>query len=1143
MCGIIAIIRKRPDRQAPDPFRLRDLVNSISETVPTNLQDIEEITESITRLETEISGVPGTMTLLENPELMSFLVEKCGRLENSLTDFEILLNGSDSEVGEIEKINAGIIRMKDSLWSLSNDRVRMVKAVSDLCQGQRTESSVGTYISIQEALSAIDRLEVRGRDSAGLHLMIRDHALTLPDPIIEKEIQNRSNDSDYKSKSVRLLGDQISFVYKTASEIGELGDNTRVLREAIKSDLLLHKALANDRASVVVVGHTRWASIGIISEPNAHPLNSEQVDLDQLPYVVAAINGDVDNFADLKETQKLSIDPVVTSDSKVMPTLMAHHLNKSDSSEGATHTAFRKTVDALDGSVAIVANAATDPKNLYVALRGSGQGLYIGLAEDTFIVASEPYGLVESTQRYLRVNGESLPRRNEIVSSPGEIISLSQDQAGSIEGISRTSYEGVSLPVDDHEIEVAGITTRDIDRRGFPHFFLKEITEAPESFQKTLRGKIVETDGNLHVKLNEKSFPSKINNKLKDGEISDIFVIGQGTAAVAGNNLASLLGEEVNLRVESLPSTELSGFRLRGDMSHVLVIAISQSGTTTDTNRTVDLVRARGASVISIVNRRDSELTKKSDGVLYTSDGRDIEMSVASTKAFYSQIAAGVLLGLAIADATNGQLADIQRLDKRNKLLLALREIPNLMRKVLAEQQRISQIAAELAPAKKYWAVVGNGFNIVAAKEIRIKLSELCYKSIAADFTEDKKHIDLSAEPLILVCAAGLEGSVSIDAAKEVAIYRAHKASPIVITNDVEAFPSALKVIEVPSTVPELAFVLSTMAGHLFGYEAALSIDAQAIPFREIRAAIEYAVSESPETTGEVMLGNLKPQIHRASQIYFDGLRSGQYNGHLEASTATKISTMLKYALGTIPLDSYQLDLGKVGTPATILEDLASSLTLGIEELTRTIDTIKHQAKTVTVGISRSDEEMIQLPLVKELLQAGTPRDRISYRNLRCLGALDKGVEDVAGYIRYSIDGDVDTGVAQLHIVDRGGIAVDLVSRVERDSKLRGSKHLVASDQNVMITSGRNDGRIIILVPEVKDKKTVGLTLLHVRLISYVEEQAARQILDGYQNRYARLFDFVTETEPSFRNDLLSKIPLRELLITPIADLAERWRV
>ena len=80
----------------------------------------------------------------------------------------------------------------------------------------------------------------------------------------------------------------------------------------------------------------------------------------------------------------------------------------------------------------------------------------------------------------------------------------------------------------------------------------------------------------------------------------------------------------------------------------MLVVAISQSGTTTDTNRTVDLVRARGAHVVAIVNRRNSDLVQKSHGVLYTSDGRDVEMSVASTKAFYSQVAAGHLLALRV---------------------------------------------------------------------------------------------------------------------------------------------------------------------------------------------------------------------------------------------------------------------------------------------------------------------------------------------------------------------------------------------------------------------------------------------------------------------------------------------------------------
>ncbi len=1139
MCGIIAIVRRRTQRSNPSATRVRSLLEGVPDTAPTGLQEIQQLLESLALLENETSGMPGTITFLENPELISLLIEKCEGIEAAIGDFESSLDHNDYVLQDIEKTNACIIQAKDLIWTLSNDRVRLVESVRELSQEDRQEGLVETCISIHEALSALDRLEVRGRDSAGLHLMIRDHALDLNDPMISSEIQDRSSDGNFKSGSVRVGDGQISFVYKTASEIGRLGDNTHVLRKAIMSDKLLRRALLNDEASAIVVGHTRWASIGIVSEPNAHPLNSEQEGNSGLPYIIAAINGDVDNFADLKELENLDIAPAVTSDSKIMPTLMAQHLEREEDARSQVSEAFRRTAGSLEGSVAVVANAASDPEYLHLALRGSGQGLYVGLADDAYIVASEPYGFVERTQRYLRLDGESAPDQNRN-SGPGEIVSLSRSKAGTIEGITRSSYNGELLPVDEQEIETAGITSRDIDRRDYPHFLLKEISEAPKSFRKTLRGKIVETDGVLNVELEETTFPSGLKNKLTDGGFKEVFVIGQGTAAIAGNSLASFLSAEIDIRVESLPSTELSGFRLRPDMSDTFVIAISQSGTTTDTNRTVDLVRSRGGAVVSIVNRRDSELAKKSDGVLYTSDGRDIEMSVASTKAFYSQIAAGFLLGIAISEAVNGTRSDESSQERRNSLLLGLKELPNLMAEVLLQQERISEIAAELAPAKKYWAIVGNGLNIVAAKEIRIKLSELCYKSIAADFTEDKKHIDLSAEPMILVCAAGLEGSVAIDAAKEVAIYRAHKATPVVITDTPEVFTSALKVIEVPSTVKELAFILSTMAGHIFGYEAALSIDAQATPFREVRSAIELAFSNNPEMTGEVMLANLKPDIHKASQTFFDGLRSGDYNGNLEASTATKIFILLKYSLGTIPLDSYQLDFGKVGTPATILEDLAGSLTIGIEELTRTIDTIKHQAKTVTVGISRSDEEIIQLPLVRELLQAGTPRDRVSYRNLRCLEALNNGVEDVTGYIRYSIDGDPDD--AQLHIVDRGGIAADFVSRVERDSKLRGSKHLVSSEQDVMITKGRNDARTIILVPEVKDKQTVGLTLLHVRLKKYVDEFIAKQILEGYQNRFAKLYDFVTETEPTFRSDLLSTIPLEDLLISPIADLAELWR-
>ena len=226
-----------------------------------------------------------------------------------------------------------------------------------------------------------------------------------------------------------------------------------------------------------------------------------------------------------------------------------------------------------------------------------------------------------------------------------------------------------------------------------------------------------------------------------------------------------------------------------------MVIAVSQSGTTTDTNRTVDLVRGRGAAVIGIVNRRNSDLTDKADGVMYTSDGRDVEMSVASTKAFYAQVAAGVAAGL--RDHRGGGrrfgTAPPRPAD------LAARRCPRRCSTCCRARDAIADAARRFAPSKRYWAIVGSGPNTVAAEEVRIKLSELCYKSIACDITEDKKHIDLSSEPLILVCAAGLVGGTADDVAKEVAIYKAHKATPIVVaTEGDERFAAAAAVLTVP---------------------------------------------------------------------------------------------------------------------------------------------------------------------------------------------------------------------------------------------------------------------------------------------------------------------------------------------------------
>src|SRR6056297_747873 len=812
MCGIIGLIGRPSTRPAPTSD---ELVAGLERALVAR-PDTATMARHVAGVDAALLGVPGVLALAGRPDVVAALTARLDQLDATARDVEAELdaNAAGLDAAALERANADLISLKDALWAVRHDRFRSAASVDQLAGRDAAPSVLAGYLLVHQALSAIDRLEVRGRDSAGLHLYVWGHDLDAAG--LEVLIAERNVDPLFPSGSVVAAdGGVLSFVYKAAAEIGELGDNTAVLRAAISADRLLRRALESPEARVAVLGHTRWASVGIISEPNTHPLNSVESEPSydhDLPYVVAALNGDVDNHADLRVQHGLRIAAPITTDAKVIPTLIARRRASAPLVE-----AFRRTVAEFDGSVAIGAAAAEAPSTLLLALRGSGQGLYVGLADDCFVVASEPYGVVEETARYVRMDGEH----------GGEVVVLDGAAAGELAGITRLAYDGSPIPVDDSDVVVAEVTTRDINRGDAPHFLLKEISEAPSSFAKTLRGKIVDDDGVLRASLGDTTLPPATSAALADGTIRRIRVIGQGTAAVAGQSTADILDELTGgaLDVAAVTATELSGFGMRLDMSDTLAVAVSQSGTTTDTNRTVD--------------RRSSDLTDKADGVLYTSDGRDVEMSVASTKAFYAQVAAGALLSCAIAAA-----AGLGTPRRRSELLGALREMPDAMRDVLSRRDSIADAAQRLAPSKRYWAVVGNGPNKVAAEEVRIKLSELCYKSMACDSTEDKKHIDLSSEPLILVCAAGLRGSTADDVAKETAIFRAHKATPIVVADEGETRFSAAATITVPSVDPALGFVLSAMVGHLFGYEAALAIDASARPMREARELVERSVAD-----------------------------------------------------------------------------------------------------------------------------------------------------------------------------------------------------------------------------------------------------------------------------------------------------------
>jgi glucosamine--fructose-6-phosphate aminotransferase (isomerizing) len=293
--------------------------------------------------------------------------------------------------------------------------------------------------------------------------------------------------------------------------------------------------------------------------------------------------------------------------------------------------------------------------------------------------------------------------------------------------------------------------------------------------------------------------------------------------------------------------------------------------------------------------------------------------------------------------------------------------------------------------------------------------------------------------------------------------------------------------------------------------------------------------AEADQVVSAVRSG-VRPMAERFQEV----LRSGAYDGHLEASTAVRVATMLRVILDSSPIEAHQNETGKVGSPSALIDDLTLALTRAIEELTRPVDAIKHQAKTVTVGISRSDEGVLDRALVQAVLAAGTGRDALSYRTLKVLSDLDPAVESVVGYTRYRIDGEPEN--ATITIVDRGGLSRDLPSRVDKNPALVGTKRRVAAEREVLVARGRSDGRTVIFVPEVKAGVTIGLLLLHVRFHDRLPAHVVRTVLQGYDRRYDRLVDWVSETEGVMRDDVLATVSVADLLIRPMSEIADLWR-
>ena len=1196
-CGLAGIVALKKSRQATGPLDLQDIARTVDTVESYGFRQclerrIDMVGEYvggdavIKNLLEAVRGLKGRERFCEifaDQENQAAIKSIAQRLRTCIADDTALLDKELGHIdaGTVEVISRRIEDLKDAAWCLATELVENISKIRELLDGQPHDgdlppNQLEIYKNINTALNSMDRLEVRGRDSAGISLMFilegadyQDFRAKLARSGLVEQLQDRSsrdvlvnggiavNETKASEKRSMIT---VTFTYKVAAEIGRLGDNIRFLRQQIKKDRLFQYLVACPHLYHTVSSHTRWASVGAITEANCHPVDNHVMEGSgpQKSIIHVCLNGDIDNYLELMAKHRKSgkqLHKDVTTDTKIIPLQVEKYTAQGCDVEEA----FRRAVNDFQGSHAISMHTDLAPGKLFLAQKGSGQTLFIGLSRDLYMPTSEVYGFVEETQQYLKLNGEKVVRGKK-GDTQGQIFVLDQESSGGLEGIRAMYYDGTPLELKEADIKRTEITSRDIDRQDFSHYFLKEISESPNSVEKTLqnRWKIREDNGRMQcVPTLEKVIPEKLRSALTANPaaagIRRVYFVGQGTAGVAAMACADILNyylKEPALQIRALKASELSGFTIQqedstGSMADALVIAISQSGTTTDTNRAVDMVRERGAHTLAIVNRRDSDITFKVDGVVYTSSGRDIEMSVASTKAFYSQIVAGAILGLYIAGLKKRRDADFITAEIKRLL-----EIPEHMRTVLSHHTAIGESAQKWATQKTHWAVVGSGPNKASADEIRIKLSELCYKTISTDFVEDKKHIDLSAEPLIIICAAGTRQTVIGDIIKDAAIFKAHKATPVVIASEGETRfePYSEDIFYVPAVSEHLAPILNTLVGHIWGYYAALAINEGSRFLYGFQSDLQKTINDFTTDGLDIYEVILEKRFKEKIVSFYSDFRRKKsrkkFPDSMGLEAASDLTLLLKYLAGKLPVSDFEIDFGTKGTPLNMLNRLFGRIGECINAMARPVDAIKHQAKTVTVGTSRISEKLEGL-LFETLARYGCNVSQLTTSNIVVLKNMQDVVAAIKGAIRYRIDrlnllGE-PTEETTIEVERKDGVLAPIPSRVETDRQLKGTKRIIVRQGNVYIGKGRKDDRSILVIPIISTNPETPNIIEHLLLlnIDFKETVSLPSKIKALGGKYEHIASIVQENNVPWDDEYLELIAMDELFGRSAEKVAE----
>src|SRR5436190_7443207 len=463
------------------------------------------------------------------------------------------------------------------------------------------------------------------------------------------------------------------------------------------------------RPATTGIGHTRWATHGRVNEENAHP------HYDTTDHVHVVVNGIVENYMALK--RRLSdMGAVFTAetDAEVIAHLVAHHL-----ALGSLEEAVRAAYAELEGHFAFVAMSLDEPEVLVGARRECP--LVVGRGEgETFLASAVPAFLAHT--------------RNIQVIENGELVVITP------EGARILTPDGAAV---DRPVEQIDWDEETAEKAGYETFMLKEIHEQADAVAETIADRTIREDG---VDLEEVGFDEAL---LKD--VSRITIVACGTSYHAG--LIGLYAIEKWARVP-VGMDIASEYRYRdpvvgpGD----LVIGITQSGETADTLAAMRLARERGARVLAITNIVGSQATRDADGVLLTRAG--MEIGVAATKTFVSQVAVMYLLALRLAE-----LRGTMKPETLRRILKQFKRVPSLIEEVVAAAEAAVDPIAEQFYRSEFFLYIGRNVGVAVALEGALKLKEISYISTDAYAAGEMKHGPIAllneTTPVVAVATVG----------------------------------------------------------------------------------------------------------------------------------------------------------------------------------------------------------------------------------------------------------------------------------------------------------------------------------------------------------------------------------------------------